>query len=178
MKNTDKTKEQLIREVTQLKVRISKLEKYETGYKKAEKTFQTAGHLVYVTYPLIRDKKLLLKILLEIKNSIASCINSILQYEYLYQRIRLSDNHNSNFKTFIKKCSPRYKISETDCKLIIKLFDIAEKHKNSPFEFVKDEKVIILSENMNSETITLEKVKEFLEMSKKVLNRAKDVILR
>ena len=145
---------------------------------KSEKILQTAGHLVYVTYPLVKDKRLLLKILSEIKNSIASCINSVLQYEYIYKRIRLYSEPKSNFNTFLEKCCPRYGISQTEVKQILKLFDLAEKHKSSPFEFVKDEKVVILSENLKSETITLEKIKEFLELSKKILNNSKDIILR
>ncbi len=145
---------------------------------KSEKKISTAGHLLYVTYPLVNDKRLLLKILTEIKIGIASCINAILQYEYLYGRVRLSNDAKINFKKFIEKCCPRYNISEKDIKKIVKLFEIVEKHKTSPMEFVKEEKVVILSENMNSETITLEKVKNFLESSKILLKKAKDTILR
>ncbi len=154
------------------------MEKFLENLEKSEKTIQTAGHLVYVTYPLIKDKRLLLKTLIEIKNSLASCINAILQYEYLYSRVRLAQNPGLNFKIFLEKCCPRYGISEPHTKLITKLFEIADKHKKSPMEFVKEDKIVILSENMNYETITLEKVKEFLEVSKDVLERAKKVILR
>ena len=154
------------------------MEKFFENLEKSEKTIQTADHLLYVTYPLVKDKRLLLKILTEIKNGIASCVNAILQYEYLYGRIRLSSNPKLNFKTFLEKSCPRYNISETDVKKIIKLFDILEKHKSSPFEFVKEDKIVILSDNMNSETITLEKVKEFLNSSKIILQKAKGIILR
>ncbi len=154
------------------------MEKIFENLEKSEKTIQTAGHLLYVTYPLVREKKLLLKILTEIKNGIANCINAVLQYEYLYGRIRLSSNSKINFKRFLEKCCPRYNISETETKKIIKLFEIIKKHKESPFEFVKEDKVVILTENMNSETITLEKVKEFLEISKNVLQKAKGIILK
>lgn len=154
------------------------MEKFLENLEKSEKIIQTAGHLIYVTYPLIKDKRLLLKILMEIKNSLASCINAVLQYEYLYSRIRLAQNPNLNFKIFLEKCCPRYGISEIEAKRISRLFEIAEKHKKSPMEFVKEDKIVILSENMHSDTITLEKVKEFLEVSKSVLERAKKVILR
>ena len=154
------------------------MEKFLDNLEKSEKTISTASHLLYMTYPLVKDKRLLLKILSEIKNGIASCMNAVLQYEYLYGRVRLSSDPKINFKKFLEKCCPRYNISNTDIKKIIKLFEIIEKHKNSPMEFIREEKIVILSENMNSETITLEKVKEFLEVSKNVLKKAKDVILR
>jgi len=154
------------------------MEKFFENLEKSEKTIQTASHLLYTTYPLVKDKRLLLKILTEIKNGIASCMNAVLQYEYLHGRVRLSSDPKLNFKKFLEKCCPRYNISETNVKKITKLFDIVEKHKASPFEFVKEDKVVILSENLNSETITLEKVKEFLDSSKIVLQKAKHIILR
>ena len=40
-------------------------------------------------------------------------------------------------------------------------------------EIVRDEKVIILSENMQPETITVEKTKEFIVLAKNILNKAK-----
>ncbi len=154
------------------------MDKIFENLEKSEKTIQTASHLLYVTYPLVRDKKLLLKILTEIKNGLANCMNAVLQYEYLYGRVRLSSDSKTNFKRFLEKCCPRYKISETEIKKIIKLFEIIEKHKASPMEFAKEDKIVILSETMESETITLEKVKEFLDSAKNILQKAKDIILR
>ena len=154
------------------------MEKFFENLEKAEKIISTASHLLYVTYPIVQDKKLLLKILSEIKNGLASCMNAVLQYEYLYGRVRLSSDPKINFKKFLEKCCPRYNITNIEVKRILRIFEIIEKHNTSPMEFVKEDKVVILTDNMNSETITLEKVKEFLDSSKSVLKKAKDVILR
>jgi len=154
------------------------MEKFLENLEKSEKTMQTAGHLVYVTYPLVQDKRLLLKILVEIKNSISDCINSVLQYEYMFSRVKVSQEPKINFRIFIEKCCPRYGISEEEARKISRLFELAEKHKKSPMEFVREEKIVILSENMNYDAITLEKVKEFLAVSKSILEKAKRIILR
>ena len=154
------------------------MEKFIENLEKAEKHFQTAGHLTYVTYPLIKDKKLLLKVLMEIKNSLASCMNSILQYEYIYNRVKLSSEPKINFRTFLEKCCPRYGLGDLEVQKIIRVFELAEKHKKSPMEFVKDNKVVIMSENLHHETISLEKIKEFLELSKKLTQNAKDKFFR
>ena len=53
----------------------------------------------------------------------------------------------------------------------MELFDIVEKHKQSPFEFVKNGKVVILSENLKTEIITIEKTKEFLLLGKTLLKK-------
>lgn len=85
------------------------MEKYIQNLQESERLWQTAGHLAYVTYPLVKDKRLLLKILIEIKNSLSKCINAVLQYEHLYKRIKLYGNPKINLETFAQKCSPRFK---------------------------------------------------------------------
>jgi len=144
----------------------------------AGKIIQTVDHLTYMTLPLVRDKRLLLKIVKETKTAVSNCINSILQYEYLYKRIRLQNSPSTNFKTFVEKCAPRYKITGEEIRLILELFDIVESHKQSPFEFVKDDKVVILSQNSTHKTVTVEKAKEFILMAKKILRKSEEGILR
>lgn len=154
------------------------MEKFLENIEEAEKTIQTADHMIYVTFPLIKDKRLLLKILQEIKKAVTGCINSILQYEYLYKRITLCKDSKVNFKTFVDKCASRYKISRGEIKLILELFDLAKKHEESPFEFIKEEKVIILSENLKPKTLTVEKTKEFLMLAKDILKKTRETMKR
>ena len=154
---------------------MEKLLKY---LEEAEKIIQTTDHLVYVTFPIVKDKKILIKALLETKIAISNCINSILQYEYLYKRIKLYKNPKRNLQTFKEKSSKRYNISFQEIKLIEELFNIIEHHKKSPIEFIKNEKIIILSENMNSYSINIEKIKNFIGLSKNILKKTKNQILR
>ena len=152
------------------------MEKFLENLQEAEKNFKTIDHILYVTFPLVKDKRLLLKIVQETKGVITHCITSILQYEYIYKRISLYRNSKENFKTFTEKCAPRYKISAQELSKISELFDFVDKHKASPFEFVKEEKVIILSENLNPTTLTLEKTKEFLLLAKEILRKTKETM--
>ena len=152
------------------------MEKFLENLTTAEKTIRAADHMIYVTFPLIKDKRLLFKILHETKNAIALCINSILQYEYLYKRIKLYKDSGLNFKIFVEKCVPRYGITKEEMNLILELFDFVEKHKESPFEFVKDEKIVILSSSLRPRTITIEKIKEFMTVAKSIFKKTRGVI--
>ena len=154
------------------------MEKFIEYLAEAERIIKTADHLIYMTFPLVKDKKLLLKILSETKIVITNCINSILQYEYLYKRIKLYKDPKTNFRIFREKCAPRYKIAKEEIEMIIELFEIVENHKQSSFEFVKNEKIIILSENLEQKSLTIDKIKEFLLLAKNILRKSKDVILR
>ena len=129
-----------------------------------------------MTFPLIKDKRLLLKVLQEMKNAVILCINSILQYEYLYKRIRIYKDAQENFRTFKERCAPRYRIASDEIALMLELFDFAESHKASPFEFVKDEKIVILSNGMKPKTLTLEKTKEFLIVAKSILRKTGETL--
>jgi hypothetical protein len=152
------------------------VEKFLEYLQIAEKKIQTVDHMIYVTFPLIKDKRLLLKILSETNIIILHIINAILQYEYLYKRIELTKDARTNLRIFIDNCVPYYKITDSELKLILQVLDLTEKHKKSPFEFIKEEKVVILSESLRPEIITLEKSKEFLLMTKSLLKKTRENI--
>ena len=145
------------------------MEKFFQNLREADKIIKAVDHLVYVTFPLVKDKRMLLKTLVELKNAIALCINAILQRDYIYRKIRLYKDAKENFRTFGEKCAQGYGINQNEVNQIAKIFEIAEKHKRSPLEFVRHDKVVIMSENFNTETITHEKLKEYVILAKNVL---------
>lgn len=152
------------------------MEKFIEYLQEAEKKIKNSDHIVYVTIPLVKDKKLILKILEEIKKAVAYIINSILQYEYVFKKINLSKDAKTNFQTFIQKSSKRFDITKEEITEIIDLFEIAEAHKHSPMEFPRKEKIIILKTNMNHISLNLEKIKKFLFLSKNLLKKVKSKI--
>jgi len=143
----------------------------------AEKITRTADHLIYVTYPLIKDKKLFLKILTEINRAIIKSITAILQYEYLYKRIILYKDPKTNFETFKTKSAARYNISREEIKKIFELMNLVDEHEKSTMEFVKDDKVIILAKDMKSSVLNLEKLKEFVSLAKSILSKIRKILL-
>ena len=153
------------------------MEKFVEYLNTAEEKLRTVDHMAYVTFPLIKDKRLLLKILSEVNLVILNCINAVLQYEYLYKRIPLTKDAQINLKIFKEKCAPRYEITEHEIMVINNVLELAEKHKKSPFEFVKNGKVVILSENLRAETITIERIKEFLIVCKGILKKTRERII-
>jgi len=152
------------------------MDKFIQYIQEAQKIIKTSDHITYVSYPLIRDKKILLKIVVEIKRAIACCINAILQYEYLFKRVKIYSDSKLNLRTFITKSAQRYNITPEEIKGIIELFEIVEKHKKSSMEIFKDDRVIILSDKMGKDSISLEKTKEFLNLGKIILGKTQENI--
>jgi hypothetical protein len=154
------------------------MEKFLEYLQEAEKIITAIDHIAYITFTLIKDKRLLIKIITETKTAITDCINAILQYEYINKRISLSKNANENFEIFIKNCAPRYKITKEEISSIIELFDIVEEHKKSPIEIMKEGKIIIMSDNFKRKTISFEKIKEFLFLAKNIFKKTKETFLK
>ena len=150
------------------------MEKFLDELIEAERILSKIDHMIYVTYPLVRDKKLLLKILAETKIAIVKCINYILQFEYLCKRIRLSKDPKENLRTFKVKCAPRYNISFEEVKLINELFEIIDLHNTSPLEFKKEDKIVIFSETSRPKIIVIENIKEFIGLGKTILKKIKE----
>ena len=153
------------------------MEKFVEYIDKANKELQIADHLIYITFSLIKDNKILLKALDSIAKSLHNTINAVLQYEYLYKRITLYKDGRSNFQTFSEKCMPHYSIDKAYSKEILEIFNIAEKHKKSPFEFSIRDKIIITTNGMQTEVITIDRIKHFLLIAKDTLKKASSGII-
>jgi hypothetical protein len=151
-------------------------EKYIEKLDKAAIGLKTADHMLYMTYPLVKEKRLLLKILNEVYSVVINIINAVLQYEYLYKRITLYKDSKSNLEVFQQECAPRYNITPQQITRIFEIFNLTEKHKKSPFEFVRNNKIVIMSNTLKTDTITADKLKEYILVTKDLLRKAETTI--
>ena len=149
------------------------LEKYKENILLAIKVMKIADHITYVTYPVIKDKRLLMKSLDSVYDSIVAIINSTLQYDYMWKRIKLQKDPKINFDTFMEKCSLRLGLTPEENQEILELFSTVESHRKSPIEFMRKDKVVILSSNLKTSIVDLERVKRYLNLSKKMIEKAR-----
>ena len=98
-------------------------EKFILSLERAKHQLKTADHLVYMTFPLVKENKLLLKALEEIYQSLINTINAILQYEYAYKRIQIYTDAKENFRTF-KALAPKYNLNEEQLKKIVEILSL------------------------------------------------------
>lgn len=147
-------------------------EKHQENLKQAIRSLQIADHMTYVTFPLVNEQRLLLKIFDEIYKSIINCINATLNYEYLYKRISLYSNNKENIRTFTNKCAKNYNLNNEQIKQILEIIELNKKHKQSAMEFVKKNRVVILSDNLKTQTLDINKIKEYLLLAKELLRQA------
>lgn len=151
---------------------MKKQKKYESSLKKAKHSLRSADHLTYTTYQVVRENKILLKILEEIYNSIKLTINSVLQYEYLHKNIEIYKDPKENFKTF-KKLSKKYGLKKEQLEKIIEIMEIGKKHRESPFEFGKKNKIVIMSGD-KTDSINIDKIKKYLIETKDFVRKTEN----
>jgi hypothetical protein len=152
---------------------MSEIEKHLESLQKALKEIRLADHMLYITYPMIKDKRLLIQALDHIYQAFICMINAVLQYDFINKRIKLSDDSKENFDLFLERCARRYNLNEEEIQNILELFKLIESHKKSPLEFSRREKVVIMSDSLKTAVIDAEKLKKYLNFSKSMLNKVK-----
>ena len=136
--------------------------------KGAAKNIQIADHMMYVTLPIVNERRLLLKIFDEIYKAIINCMYSLLYYEFSLGRVKLSDVLSENIALFLK-LSQRNLLSREQLKLIQEIIVVHERHSESALEFVRREKVVIMSDSLGVKSLDVRKTKEYLLVAKELL---------
>lgn len=147
---------------------------------KAEHSLRIVDHMIYITYPLIKENILLKKVIEQLYDVANNIIESILHYEFMYKRIRLSQDQtqSQNFELFSIKCANNFEITKQEIETIEELFQLMEKHKESSFEFTRKNKLVIMSNNLKTKSINLEQLKRYLNILKIILKKTKSKITR
>jgi len=129
------------------------------------KHLQIADHMAYVTYPLVKEKKLLLKIFDEMYKSVINLVCASLIFENKKKNIKFNKDLKENMKIFIK-LSKNYRITSEEIKKMSELIEINYKHKTSAMEFSRKENVVMMMDNLDTFSLDIRKIKEYITLSK------------
>ena len=144
----------------------------------ANKAFKTADHLIYVTYPLVNDIKLIVTIVDNLNKALLCGVEALLQYEYLYKRISFMPKEFSDkIEVFKSYCIPKYNISRESLLLVSDIKNLVEHRKNSPIEFVRSEKFVMCTSDYKMRVLNYDKVKNFTLLTREFINKL-NVILK
>lgn len=134
--------------------------------KESARHLQIADHMTYITFQLVNEKKLIIKIFEEIYKSIKNSILSAVYYEFENKNIILSNKETENINNFIENLAKSYDINEKEISQIKEIMELEKKHEESSMEFVRKEKIILLSDSLNIKTLTIENIKIYLTTAK------------
>lgn len=155
------------------------MEQYKIPKEEARRYLKAADHILYTTYPLVNDPRLLLSAMDNIFLAITNSMAALLYYEKMNNRLQeFKDNFESKLDLFRRKCLLHYDIDPNYVKFILEVKEIILQHRKSPVEFVRKDKLVICSNEYNMKTIEVSDVKVYLQKAKAFYGRIENILLR
>ena len=139
---------------------------FENHLFEAKKHQRIADHMTYVTYPILNEKRLLIKIFEEVCKSITFGIKSIISFENNIKN-NVIINEYDRFLFHAKN----YNLNNRQISIIKEIIELENYHKNSSMEFMKKEKIVILSDNLSYQTLDISQIKRYLLLSRQFLEK-------
>ncbi len=153
------------------------MEKFQLLRDQAKSRLQIADHMLTMTYPLVKDTKLLLVIMENLFLALTYSMSSILHYERLFKRIpTFTDNFEAKFAIFKEKCAPKYNVDQNYIRLLQSIKSIMLEHKKSPMEFERKGKFVICSNSYKLRTISMEQIKDHIQKTKEFVNLSAKIV--
>jgi gamma-glutamyl:cysteine ligase YbdK (ATP-grasp superfamily) len=147
------------------------MDKHAESILASEKYLANADHLLYVTYNVIKEKKLLLNVLENLYKALLYGINAVLTFEHETRHVRLYNESSRNLQIF-KIVAKNYNITSQELGLIDEIMLIIKKHKESGLVFTRGEKVVIMVEDKII-FFDLAKTKEYIQAVKIIISKIK-----
>jgi len=153
------------------------MEKFQELRDVASKKLHLADHILTMTYPMIKDSKLLLSAIENLFLALTYGMSSLLHYERLFKRIPpFADNFASKFELFKDKCVHRYNIDEEIIKIIQDIKEIIIAHKKSPMEFTRKETLVICDRDYRTRIISENMIKSYVEKAKLFIKNISTIV--
>ena len=152
-------------------------EKHEQLLQFAKKEIEVADHLLYMTYPMIKETKFLLAITDHIIKSGRAALQALLEYERFYKRI---DAYPKNFALEIsiyrQKLEEKYKFDQVYYRLLNKLLEVYKFDKNSTVRFRRGDRYILTSSTYDMTVLDVNSVKRYSSVTRKFIETVAQVL--
>jgi hypothetical protein len=149
---------------------------YIASRNNAEQQYDAAFHLLNVTFPLVKDPKLLMGVIHNISASMEHAMDAILAYE---QQLRLvpnfKDDFQSKFNLFRYKSVRRHDIPANHITQMMELNDLIQLHKQCPVEFQRGNKYVLATKDYKLQVVSINDIKKYLAKSRAFFDRMEQI---
>lgn len=153
------------------------MEKFQELRDAANKKLQLADHMLTMTYPMVKDPKLLLSVIENLFLAFSYGMSSVLYYERLFKRIPpFPDDFRSKFEVFKDKCSDRYNLDREYLKIMQEIKEIIIAHKKSPMEFQRNDNFVICNGDYRMRSISPNMIKAYVEKAKLFIKSVSTIV--
>lgn len=153
------------------------MEKFQEYEREARQKLKNADFLVTMTYPMVKENKLLIAAAENLADALNLSVLSALAYERLNRRIPpFHTDTESALNSFERDVAPRYKIDKNYIKLITDLNDLVKLHKESAMEFSRKDKLVIASGSYRIKELSQDLMKQNLEQAKRFIESMEIIV--
>lgn len=145
---------------------------HEKSLREAARNLQIADHMTYLTYPLVNEKRILLKIFEEIFKTVNNSVKAILNFESFLNGTEIYKDDYKNLENFVSRFSKDF-LNDKQLNLLLDIYEVHKSHEDSAIEFEKKDKMIIMSDDLGLRILDIVKIKEYLYFSKELLGKIK-----
>lgn len=152
------------------------MDNYTTSLINGNRLFKTADHLAYITYPFIKDNKLIISITENLYNSLVSTMTALIQFEAYYKRIDYAPSgFMDKIKVLKEHCLIRYNLNQKHIEIIQNLHDLMRQRKTSIMEFCRNDKYIIYND-FGVKSISISTLRNYIFISKDFMKKTNLII--
>src|SRR3989344_1889151 len=145
------------------------MEEFISLVKEANKAFETADHLAYVTYPIVNDIKLIALVAENLNTALTKTMEAFLYYDRLYKRVQFIPNDfNSKFELFKTRSAKYHNLSKQNIEIISEIKEFIEERKRSQMEFSRKNSFVLYS-NLQVKTMSLDKIKKYIAQARGII---------
>jgi hypothetical protein len=135
----------------------------KTSYiNKAKSSLFEVEQLMSVTFKFTKDERLFISIVLKLYDSLSMAMNA-------YLNIQSEIDFMQKIAIIKTKTDTKLDLSDKDYEFLSEIYTLYKKHKESSIEFTRKEKFIMSGDDYNLHTLTLEKLNNYNQSSKKIV---------
>jgi hypothetical protein len=153
------------------------MEKYQQLYSQAKKEIEITHHLLFVTFPLLKETKFLTTISNHIIKASRLALESLLEYKRHYKEI---DPFPNNFAVMVNiyqtQLERDLKFDKNYARLLTQLLEVQKFERESKVRFKRKQAYILTREDFSIMTLDREKVTRYARVSKNLIRDIGKVI--
>jgi hypothetical protein len=143
------------------------MERFQEVRDRSKTLLRNADHMLTMTYPLVKDPKLLLVVAENVVESCTSAITALLHYERFNKSIPpFHDSFENKMQMFRQNCARKYNISTESLNFVEELRNLLQNHKTSPMEFARKDMYVICSDKYSMKTLSAQQLKQNISKAK------------
>ncbi len=147
------------------------MEAFITYRDKARQSIRVADHMLTMTYPLVKDPKLLIAVLENIQGALVHAMTSVLAYEYAFKRIPpYKETFENKFSMFKQHIVRQQALDPHIVQFIAQMKELHDEHKNASIEFSRTETYVMSNERYRLNILTEKDLKAHLQTTKTIVH--------